>query len=726
MTLRTWTNRTLSSIALAAAALSTAAGGQDPARDRQEARARLVIVDVVAVDRDGRPVEGLGPGDLEVFEDGRPMAIRSFETVRARRSGEEGAGTAAPSAPLVRSRESRFYVLFDSVNTIRRMLDRNRGRILERILSLVRSGPEVAVFELSDAGGLKVLQSPTRDPARIAAAVDAAAGSIWVEKAADSLALPGILAGSDRSAEFERSRREAYEAETRRRFETTIEGLLAAVGAIKDEPGRKPLLLVSGGMPSLSFMRFFDGSKRREDVSVAQAQVGEAKVRDPFRAGGGRSFRSGQEILDDLVRFANSHNVTIYALDPDSYLRYALGDIAYDNFARPAYGLSGLRRGGVLRVDEIEEIKKGELSKLDEMARDTGGASFLGGTRFDDFARAVEQDLALSYELSYTPPRKNPDGRYHAIEVRARRPGVRVRARRGYSDYLDRDRESLLFTSAAASPGAFRDLPFEARVVPFAAGAGKFRLWVQAAVPTPSLLAGEDAGGGSVRFRMRVTVGREDGTGDAAEMSVPLLLGRDLLGRLRNSMFFAFNSASRESKYPAGRYKVVVALYDRNLERMGAVGHVLEIPALDAPGAPRLIGTVLGRFAESASERPVVPFAVSEDDGSLALPGGRFQPMAAAVLVKPGRACVVLQAHAPAGEPAPPPYARLVRDGVEIMELAVDVIARDWNRKTGLWNAAAGLSFGEVPAGEYELVFAIAGPGSAAALEARIPLRVLR
>ena len=86
----------------------------------------------------------------------------------------------------------------------------------------------------------------------------------------------------------------AYEAETRLRFEKTVNGLLGVMNIVKDYEGRKSLLYVSGGAPSLSFTRFFEGGAV-SDTTAIQSQVAAAKVNDPFKVLGRKTFRTGSE-----------------------------------------------------------------------------------------------------------------------------------------------------------------------------------------------------------------------------------------------------------------------------------------------------------------------------------------------------------------------------------------------------------------------------------------------
>ena len=251
-----------------------------------------------------------------------------------------------------------------------------------------------------------VLQPLTRDRSLVAKAVEKATGSIWVEKAGDSLVVPSVVdrreAGREllgesgqRVSGYQQSAQAAFEAETRRRFEKTINGLLGVMNVVKDFGGRKSLLFVSGGVPSLSFIKFFEGGGVGDTTGI-QSQVAAAKVQDPFKVLGPKGFRTGSEIFDDLVRFANSHNVSFYSLDPDNYLRYVLGDIAYDNFPR-AIGGRASTQSGIQKPDDLAELKRNELASLRALSEDTGGATFLGGDKFEAFSRVIERDFTQYY-----------------------------------------------------------------------------------------------------------------------------------------------------------------------------------------------------------------------------------------------------------------------------------------------------------------------------------------
>ena len=98
-----------------------------PPDQKHDVTVRLVLVDVIAFDRDGRFVTDMTTSDFEVFEDGKRMDLASAELIRLDRGRTEAAPAAvAPEATPGPFRTSPFVVVFDSINTIKRMLDRSK------------------------------------------------------------------------------------------------------------------------------------------------------------------------------------------------------------------------------------------------------------------------------------------------------------------------------------------------------------------------------------------------------------------------------------------------------------------------------------------------------------------------------------------------------------------------------------------------------------------------
>jgi VWFA-related protein len=102
--------------------------------------------------------------------------------------------------------------------------------------------------------------------------------------------------------------------------------------------------------------------------------------------------------LKDVLQAANRGNVTVHVFDPRPFGNAPLG------------GADVLQR----------------------LSRETGGRAIVNSNEPTKRLAQVIGDASAYYLLGYTPVRDMADGKFHRIEVKVRRPGVRVLARRGY------------------------------------------------------------------------------------------------------------------------------------------------------------------------------------------------------------------------------------------------------------------------------------------------------
>ena len=73
-------------------------------------------------------------------------------------------------------------------------------------------------------------------------------------------------------------------------------------------------------------------------------------------------------------------------------------------------------------------------NSLRTLAEETGGFAVINTNSFENtFNRIVEENSSY-YVLAYYPPNPKRDGKFHNIRVRVNRPGLTVRARRGYAN----------------------------------------------------------------------------------------------------------------------------------------------------------------------------------------------------------------------------------------------------------------------------------------------------
>jgi VWFA-related protein len=112
-------------------------------------------------------------------------------------------------------------------------------------------------------------------------------------------------------------------------------------------------------------------------------------------------FREGtlDDMMSDILRAAHWGNVAINVLDP-----------------------RGLTVGGFGRGNDA----------LYRLAGETGGRTIVNTNNWEGGLSGMLQDASAYYLLTYSPGREWADGRFHRIEVKVKRPGAKVTARRGY------------------------------------------------------------------------------------------------------------------------------------------------------------------------------------------------------------------------------------------------------------------------------------------------------
>ena len=657
--------------------------------ERHEVTVRLVLVDVIAIDKEGNVVTGLTKEDFEILEDGKIVPINSVDFIDFESSSVESAEKMEALA-----RKKRFFVIFDSINTIRRMLDRSKARILDKLIELIRSSGEIMVMEMSEEGGIQILQPFNSDPQLIAQAIEKASGSIWVERATDDLAIPDVLLRKEVSPRGEpifdpehmkQSIKEMYQYQTRIRFEKTLSSLLSVMNMIKDYPGRKPVLLVSGGFPALSLDKF--AMERGIESKIGHSDIAAAKIVDPFKVlqKGGRRY--GDDIFNNLIEFANSSNITFYTLDPDSYLRYVLPDMTFDSFER---------------IMDVATIKQNELNNLKYMALDTGGVTLQGAKKYDEFENTLNTDLFSYYELSYYPDRKKSDGRYHKIQVKVKKPGVNIRFRKGYYDYNPDQEESLLFASTAANPGLFKQIDFQARIVPFVSTRDKCILWINMALPVKDLILSSDPNKEFKLIKASLWMDDpEDQEAFNARLDIPISLTPSFRQKLEQARYFGHNTCSEEIRLDKDQYRFIFAIYDQESGRVGTLVQALETPILKERGKSEIANVVFGLLRESREGGK--PFTLSQKDGTLYVDQNKFYPMGSNQFSGKVTVSVFMQVLTPHINAEFKPEIIATQNDQIIRQVPSKLVKQYRNKKAQAINMVCNLDFSQFLKGSYVL-----------------------
>ena len=87
--------------------------------------------------------------------------------------------------------------------------------------------------------------------------------------------------------------------------------------------------------------------------------------------------------------------------------------------------------GSISTIDLMDEMRL-EHDSLRVVADETGGFAVLNQNDFRTGFSRILEDNSSYYVLGYYPTNDKRDGRFRNVQVKVLKPGLKVRARRGY------------------------------------------------------------------------------------------------------------------------------------------------------------------------------------------------------------------------------------------------------------------------------------------------------
>src|SRR5712691_9923736 len=246
-------------------------------------------------------------------------------------------------------------------------------------------------------------------------------------------------------------------------------------------------------------------------------------------------------------------------------------------FDEPALGLDPQGLQSDLRLSQ---------DSLRVLADETSGFAAVNTNDFTSAFSRIVKDNSAYYVLGYYPPGQRKDNRFHRLEVRVARAGVRVRARNGYSTprgkaakppaLAARDTPAVL-AALLDSPLPRPGLPMQMQVAAFEGQRGK----------AVAVLTLEVAGSG-FRFAERdgafhdtleLAILTVDQAGKTAGTSQKVQL--DLKPRSRQVVEATGFRVLSSLDVAPGRYQVRIAGRAVNSDTSGSVFYDLEVPEFD-------------------------------------------------------------------------------------------------------------------------------------------------
>jgi VWFA-related protein len=377
-----------SSLSLCAALLFTVSALSIPAaRAQQEApppppqgtmtlkvTTQIVLLDVSVTDKKGNPVNNLKPEDFTILEDAVPQRMRSFEPPSAHHmpAAEEGKLVVRSAADLKKIGDAPITLLvLDETNTAFSDMAYSRYCINKYLDAQPAIMTQPTVLLVADDTHFTVIHDYTQDR----------------EAIRESLKhyMPSL------PSKMMRSNTGANAAE---RMSNTLGALYQIAKASAGVPGRKTIIWVGSGFPSLDVLSM--------SAPVADAIQGAMK-------------RITQTLLE-------SH-VTLFTIDPTVNLTSV-------NMMETPEDLQ-------FAEDQSDGQPYSDQIKFSTLAPATGGTALFSRNDIDkEVAASIEQG-ANYYTISYSPANKNLDATqvanlYHRIRIVMKDPTLIATTRDGY------------------------------------------------------------------------------------------------------------------------------------------------------------------------------------------------------------------------------------------------------------------------------------------------------
>lgn len=406
---------------------------------------RVVNLEVVVTDRDGIPVRGLDVDDFILSVDGQDLPVEYFSEIQggvalkrsARREGAlPGIGAVEPGAHVGTS----YLVFIDDYFSISR--DRAKVlRALEDSVSLVGVDDRMAIVAF-DGKRLEMLTTWTNSTRDLQRALKKAAGrpSHGLERLIErrQFDLEKATRFSSQIFDGERTAEEVFRAfldpneryyvtRLARQLENTVAAAAVTLRSFAQPPGRKVMILLSGGWPFLPA-----GFLLNDGLRFMSASYGS----------------QGSSIFRPLTDTANLLGYTLYPVDVPGLDGAFQGEASRSgaDFFTTTSGQNGQRAGSsFFREQELH-------STLRYLAAETGGRAILNSGRLAALD-AVFEDTRSYYWLGFTPSR-DWDDRHHKLQVRLRKGSFKIRSRRGYVDSSRQSEVTMAVESALLFGGS--------------------------------------------------------------------------------------------------------------------------------------------------------------------------------------------------------------------------------------------------------------------------------
>lgn len=589
---------------LAAALLSVSASAQTPAPAQQQNQqgdedvvritTQLIQVDAVITDKNDRIIPDLKLSDFSLYENGKRQELQFIEYVGADSTPRvEGKGTVAERTiepEVARNLSARdlhrvFAFVIDDLTIPFEDMKTVRGLLTDFVDKQMAEGDLVAIVRV--VGGVGLLEQFTSDKQLLRRAISdltprshpysvfnnfenadrlegrptalggGGSGDINVS------GVPGNAMDSDVSLD-------GYTMGARALASLSVTG--SVVDSMKQLPGRKNLVLISGGLP------LFDATQTQVSVNgvpitIAETRALSVNVDYLIQQLTDKASRAGVAINTMDVRGLKASRGVASFTDPGNEAKSALMTSTVDR--SPLFGSAP-------DMAQFDNMKLDTLTGhqgLEALSEATGGISVINTNSFNEgLDRVVGRS---SYYILAYKPSEAFDGKFHKLQIKVDRPGTKVYTRIGYVATADATSSKSLtkeqsIVKAAMSPLAKSDVDvsgaFQYRFLPENRAAIDVDLRIDA-----KTLNFKQEGDGKYHTSLDVVgfvINRLGKSAVGFSQTINVGLTSDEYKRAMNSGL----GYTGHVELPAGGYQLRVAVREADTGKLGTLSKYVEVP----------------------------------------------------------------------------------------------------------------------------------------------------
>lgn len=327
-----------------------------------------IHLNVVVTDKSGKPQTGLQQQDFTLLDNKAPQKILLFDAVNELSSK---ADHPVEITLVIDTVNTPFDAVANERPLIAKYLRQNGGKLAYPTSLIVFSN-----------SGLKVLGGPSLDGNALSTSLENN-NLIGLPSIHDA---SGIAGASDL-------------------FQLSIRGFDTLVRAKANVPGRKIIIWLSNGWPTLAGVESSMGNKPKEDLFASVVAASNA------------------------LRLAH---ITVYNVDPGAATGSRFGAPGGMSRTPNKFGYLSYVKG----VTSPDNVAPGDLA-LQVLATQTGGRVIINGNDIASEIQSCVDDASAFYILSFERSASEQPDQYHDIEVQIDKPGLTTRTTTGYYSQPD-------------------------------------------------------------------------------------------------------------------------------------------------------------------------------------------------------------------------------------------------------------------------------------------------